>query len=651
MARPALAKLTAAVLALAVYAPWAASAQLSQSDVLVYQAAFEAADLQAWATARAIERQASDPVLREVVDWVAMSNDAGDRSFAEIADFLGRHPDWPDQRGLRSQAERLMPAGLGRAEVLAYFEAHPPVTVDGTVRYAQALEGAGRLDEAQAMLHGIWPELTVSAQSQDDLLSAVGHLLTPTDHALRMDRLIWDGRLREARWLMPHVDAATRALAEARIQLANQADGVDALIAAVPAELQTNEGLLYERLRWRRRSDRIDGAIEILAQQPAQLTHPSAWWSERNIIARDLLTAGDTARAYQVASQHRQTDSFARSQAEWLSGWIALRFLNDPEAAFGHFQALYANVGTPISLGRGAYWSARALADLGRDAEAAQWYAVAAQNSSAFYGQLAATPIGQPTVGPLPPDPAADPAFAGSEFGRIIPALHQIGQDRRTELFFRAATQAAGTDPAALRAIADLADSLGLPHMGVYAVKQLIFENIVLYETGYPVIDLSTADPRVEGALVLALMRRESEFDAGAISPAGARGLMQLMPATAAGVAGQLGIAHNVGMLTSDPGHNIRLGSAYLASMLERFGGSYVLAIAAYNAGPSRVDNWLESLGDPRDPGIDVIDWLESVPIYETRNYVMRVLEDVQVYRVRLGNAPVVGGLEADLAR
>ena len=647
LAKPA--TLGALLLGLALPAP--SAAQLSQSDVLVYQAAFEAADLHAWATARQMAGQASDPVLLDVLDWVAMSNDDGDRDFTAIADFLERNPDWPDQRGLRNQAEHLMPATLSPTEVTGYFDRYTPVSVDGTLRYVAALQATGRTTDARAFLQRTWPDLRVSAQSQDDVLGGAGTLLGPDDHAARIDHLIWRGRFQEARWLMPHVAPGIRALAEARIQLANRADGVDAVVAAVPASLQDDEGLLYERLRWRRRADRTDGALQILARQPAALAQSRAWWTERNILARRLFRRGEHARAYQVASGHRQADGFPLSQAEWLSGWLALRFLGDPQTAFGHFQTLYNNVGTPISLGRGAYWSGRALEAMGRSVEAAQWYGIAADSPSAFYGQLAAGRLGQPVLATLPADPPPDPAFASSELGRIIQALHQIGQDRRTELFFRAATDASNGDPRTVRAIADLALDLGLPNMAVHATKQLIFDNVVLYDTGYPVIDLSTADPRVEDALIHAIIRRESEFNLDAVSPAGARGLMQLMPTTATGVANQLGIAHSLGRLTTDARHNIRLGSTFLADMLDRFDGSYPLAIAAYNAGPGRVDDWLATLGDPRAPSIDAIDWVESIPIYETRNYVMRVLEDVQIYRLRLGSSPATGALEADLAR
>jgi len=423
----------------------------------------------------------------------------------------------------------------------------------------------------------------------------------------------------------------------------------------VPLDLADDEGLIYERVRWRRRAGFTDSAIDLLeAEQPDVLVHPEAWWTERHILARRLFEAGEYERAYRLAGGHRQPDGFPRSQAEWLAGWLALGFLDDPEAAFGHFQTLYRTVGSPISLARGAYWSGRALGAMGRMEEAERWYRLAAEHPSAFYGQLAAGRLGLPTVPPLPPDPAATPAeeaaFETSELVRVTEALDAVGEDARADLFLRQLARNAET-PAETVLVGRLAEALDRPHMAVWAAKQLVYDAVVLYETGYPVRVLNSAAAGVEPALLHALMRRESEFNSDAVSPAGALGLMQLMPATADTVAASLGVAHSPQRLTADPDHNVRLGSAYLAQMLERYRGSYVLAVAAYNAGPGRVDDWLEELGDPRAADADVIDWIESIPIYETRNYVQRVLEDTQVYRLRLGGAPTVGALEADLAR
>jgi soluble lytic murein transglycosylase len=593
--------------------------------------------------------------LAKVIDWASMSNPEGDAAFADIAAFIRDNPDWPDQAGLRREAESRMPDDLPPAEVVAWFEAYPAVGIDGVMRYAGALEALERTGEAAELIRRQWPDIGLSTQGQQDMLSAFGGHLGEADHAVRLDTLLWEGRTEEARRMLPLVGPGWRALGEARLRLADRASGVDALVDAVPPELAGDEGLIYERVRWRRRAGFTGSAVDLLeAEQPEALDHPDAWWTERHILARRLFEAGDHARAYRVASGHRQPDGFPRSQAEWLSGWLALSFLDDPEAAFRHFQALYHSVGSPISLARGAYWSGRALEATGRTEEAERWYRLAAEHPSAFYGQLAAGRLGLPTVPPLPADPAAPPdraaAFETGELARVTEALDAVGEDARADLFLRQLARNAET-PAETVLVGRLAEALDRPHMAVWAAKQLVYDAVVLYETGYPVRVLDTAAAGVEPALLHALMRRESEFNSGAVSPAGALGLMQLMPATADTVAARLGVDHNARRLTAEPDYNIRLGSAYLAEMLERYRGSYVLAVAAYNAGPGRVDDWLEERGDPRAAGVDVIDWIEGIPIYETRNYVQRVLEDTQVYRQRLGGSPTVGALEADLAR
>lgn len=645
----------AALLAAGLLASRPAEASLSEQDALIYQAAFEAADLGAWDSAREMVERARDPVLAKVIDWISASNDDGDAGFREIAAFLRDNPDWPDQTGMRRRAEQVMPPALPAAEIAAWFDEWPPVTVDGLLRYGEALTALGRTVDADALARAEWQTLGLTEDHERQYLALFGRFLQPADHIARLDHLLWEGRDTEARRLYPLVDAGWRALAEARIQLANRASGVDALVARVPAALAADEGLLYERLRWRRRSGLTAGAIEMLDNQPQRLTRPDLWWNERHIIARRLFNEGEFGRAYAVAAGHGQDEGFPLAQAEWLSGWLALRFLDDPQSAVGHFQRLYDNVGTPISLGRGAYWTGRAYEALGNRPEAEAWYRRGAEYGSSFYGQLAADRLGLPTVPALPPDPVASPeqlaAFEAGELVRVVRALDRIGENARANLFLRQLSRLA-EGPADTAPVARLAASLDRPEMAVFAAKRLIFDGITLYESAYPLLPLETADPRVEPALVLGLIRRESEFRTDAVSPAGARGLMQLMPATAEGVANGLGVSHSTARLTADPAHNIRLGSHYLAEMVGRFGGSYILATAAYNAGPGRVDEWLAARGDPRQMGTAaIIDWIEGIPIYETRNYVQRVLEDTQVYRLRLGAAPQSGRLEADLAR
>ena len=629
-----------------------AAAQLGERELLLYEAALEATSLGAWDAARQMAAQASDPTLAQIVDWIDMSNEGGDADFAAITRFIRDNPDWPDQTGLRIQAERRMPRSLPAAEVVAWFTDRPPIGVEGSLRYAEALATVGRQPEAEAFIRDRWRTMTLSAQGEQEVLSRVGAYLTDEDQRTRLDTLLWDGRESEARRQMARVGADRRALAEARLALASRSAGVDAVVRRVPTGLRNDEGLIFERLRWRRRADLTDGALEMLDRQPDTLTRPRLWWTERNILARRLFDAGAYRRAYDVAAGHRQIEGFPKSQAEWLSGWIALRFLDEPAMALQHFQELYGNVTSPISLARGAYWSARAHEAMGSPTEAERWYRAAAEHPVAFYGQLAADHLGQPTVPALPPDPPSSQAeaFESSELVRAVRAFHQLNEDGRADLFIRRLGLNADS-LAELAPVGELALDLGRPNLAVWAGKQRFFEGEMLFGVGYPERPLSAADTRVEPALVHGLIRRESEFDPEAISPAGARGLMQLMPATARGVARQEGMPYQLSRLTEDPDYNIRLGSRFLADLIAQFDGSYALAIVAYNAGPSRVTRWIERFGDPRRGDIDVIDWIERIPIYETRNYVQRVLEDVQVYRLRLGGAPTIGSLEADLAR
>ena len=518
---------------------------------------------------------------------------------------------------------------------------------------------AGDRGRAMDVLRAAWPEIELTASEQQTLLGQSGALLSASDHIARLDALVWAERAGEARRMYPLVDDGHRRLAEARLRLAGRQAGVDAAIAAVPTSLQNDPGLVYERLRWRRRADRTAQAIELFAQQPAAPQHADRWWRERHILARRLFNAGDYSGAYAVASGHRQTEGFPALQAHWFSGFVALRFLDRADLATGHFRQLYeramaTETVSPISRARGAYWTGRAHEAAGNTEEARRWFETAAAYTTAFYGQMAAERIGRPSVAELPAPPAISAAassqFAADERVRVVQQTSQLGETDFVDSFLWSLLSTAD-DPPALAQVAELGQSVGRTFVTVRAGKAATRLGTTIDFASYPLPNLSTADPRVERPLVLGIIRQESEFRTDAVSPAGARGLMQLMPQTAQSVARQLGVSHAQSMLTVDEGHNVRLGSSYLAGRISRFGGSYVLAIAAYNAGDHRVDRWLAQYGDPRTGSVDMIDWIESIPFYETRNYVQRVLESTQVYRQRLGEAPLSGALERDLTR
>lgn len=629
--------------------------QLSLTDLAVYRGAFEAAELNAWPAARALAPQASDPLLADVLLLLDLPRRDGNASLATITQFLDTHPNWPGLTDIRLQAERIMPDGMAPADRVAWHQRYAPLTFDATIAYADALVALGRRDEANLYIRSRWTGIPVNQTQQDQVIARYGGALSQDDHWRRLDSLIWSGRLDEARRMLPVVDSGRRALGNARIRLQARQDGVDAAIRAIPAELQNDEGLAYERTRWRRRAGLDAGSIELLARQPAQSDNARRWWTERHYQAREAFNRRDYSTAYALASDHRQQGGFPRLQGEWLSGWVALRYLNDPSRAFGHFQTLYGSTETPISQSRGAYWSARSQAALGNTAEAQRWYQIAAQHPTAFYGQLAAGELGQASVASLPAMPgvsaAARQAFEADERASIVLALAQIGQMELAERFLAVLTDEAETDEDHVL-VGELALQAGNNFRAVRAGKQAVQEGIQMIGPTYPVVDLATADTRVDPALVHGIIRTESEFDHDAVSGANARGLMQLLPDTARQVARSLGVTVETARLTTDPALNIRLGSANLADRVNRYNGSWVLAIPSYNAGSGRADQWITRLGDPRRMELyDVIDWIESIPFYETRNYTQRVLETTQVYRYLLNGGPGQQRLEQDLQR
>jgi soluble lytic murein transglycosylase len=458
--------------------------------------------------------------------------------------------------------------------------------------------------------------------------------------------------------MLGKVDTEYRALAEARLRLRELGHGVDGAISKVPLASRNDPGLIYERLRWRRKMGRDLLAREILRTHPLDHENPELWWVERSILARSALAEGHVSEAYRIARDHALTEGAGFADAEWLAGWIALRFLGEPKVAFNHFTTLFAGVNYPVSRSRGAYWAARAAETDRRPDMAELWYGTAAQYPTTYYGQLAAIRLGIGSDMPLPPDPhpSSDEValFANHELVRVTRMLTAFGQSDRLPPFLLQLGKL--SDSAGWKAlVADLAEGEGRPDLSVAIAKQAIKHGRPLIKNGYPSVAVPelehTLEQAVEVPLVLAMVRQESAFNFKAISRAGARGLMQVMPGTARDVASTLKLPYSRQRLTGDPDYNLKIGRSYLSTLLDTFDGSYVLAIAAYNAGPSRVKQWKLANGDPRGNVIDAVDWIESIPFAETRNYVQRTLENLQVYRTMLNGTKVASTLESDLTR
>ncbi|MGF7206896.1 soluble lytic murein transglycosylase [Skermanella aerolata] len=633
----------------------AAADGLSERDLGLYRAAFKAAEAGRWPEANAIASQAGEKLPAKAIQWLDMARSDTDAGFEAIADFIRRNPEWPNLNTLRRSAEMAMPLWMPDGDVKAWFAKYPPLTGGGVLRYATVLLNDGKTREATELVRERWVSGGFGATEEMDLRARFGDLLRPRDHIARLDRLVWDNEEAAARRMFSLVDGGHQALAEARLFLANMKKGnVDTVLNKVPPSLQSDPGLLYERARWRRRKDMDDGALDILMNRPADMVRPAAWWSEMHILARRSVEKGNYAEAYRIARNSGQKDGLALSQAEFLAGWLALRFLNKPQEALKHFEQLYAAVSAPISRSRGAYWAGRAAEDLKQPDQARRWYDLAGEHVTTFYGQLARKRVRNTNDAAVPGDARigqdAVAAFNAAELPRLARMLNLIDPvaDREGIFVRRLGSNAKTAQDYAL--VTRLAQDLVRPDLAVTVAKQAVQDGVTLINAGYPVVsmpDLGWLEP----ALVHSLIRQESTFNENAVSPAGARGLMQLMPATAKQVAGQLGMQHTNSRLTSDPTYNIALGSAYMRELIDRFNGSYVLAIAAYNAGPGRVREWLQTNGDPRAEGVDVVDWIELIPIYETRNYVQRVMEAVHIYRARMDGGHAKLLLEEDLRR
>ncbi|MBL3571382.1 lytic transglycosylase domain-containing protein [Rhodovulum visakhapatnamense] len=590
-----------------------------------------------WAEARQLARPAGQVAL-DIVEWRRLR--AGEGRLDDYRAFLARNPDWPGLDKVRTSGEGAIGAGDDPAAVVAFFGGRAPVTGEGALRLVEAEAALGRTGEARAAAVAAWQTLPLSEAAQSAFLARFGRTLAG-QHVARLDTLLWEGHDISAGRMLSLVPEGWQKLAAARIALRNQDPGVDARIAAVPTSLRNDPGLAYERFMWRTRKGRGEDAIALLDERSASaqsLGRPALWAGWRRYYAHQVLREGNPKLAYRLASRHHLSAGASYAELEWLSGFIALRFLDRPETALTHFRAFEAAVRTPISLGRAGYWEGRALEAMRHPQEARAAYAMGAQFQTGFYGLLSAERGGI----------AMDPSLAGHDYypdwraqpfarSSVIAAaflLHEAGEKNLVEMFLTHLAESA--DPAGQRALAGLALELNDHHVALRIAKTAAETGNVMVEAYFPVTEIARTQHPVPTELVLSIVRRESEFDPSVASGAGALGLMQLMPTTAKAMADELSVRYSSSALTADPSYNARLGAAYLAHLVEEFGPNPVLVAAAYNAGPSRAHRWVSEQGDPRAAGVDVIDWIELIPFTETRNYVMRVTEALPIYRARL---------------
>lgn len=581
------------------------------------------------------------PAAETLIEWYRLLDGRG--SVDEVLTFLRENPAWPGLGTLRRRNEELF-ARAGFDDVLEFYQAHPPQTGIGVLNHSRALVARGRVGEAEAGVVLAWRTLDLTGAEHDAFLEAHSDLLAP-HHEARLQMALWRG-LRDVQDMLPLVPEKARGLAETRQLIEKRGSGLEKRLKELTDAERRDPGVAHALFNHHIKRGETDEAVRIILRQSrlqGGLGEPGRWAGWRRALARERMRDGAAVTAYELASVHQLVEGSAYADLEWLSGYLALTYLDDPETALGHFTRFREAVETPISLGRAGYWVGRAHDAMGNAEAAGVAYAFGARYQTSFYGLLSAE------RGGLPPDPSLagnapeipdwrDAPLARDKVFRAGVLALASGRDNLAERLF---THLAGRlDRVGIAQLGQALEELEAPHQQVMVGKAAARRGMIVSAPYYPLHPLHRLDLPVPAELALSIARRESEFDDLVVSGAGAQGLMQIMPATASDVARGLGIKHERRRVLEDWRYNAHLGAAYLEELARRFGGNVVLMAAGYNAGPSRPIRWMTRFGDPRLKGVDAVDWIEHIPFRETRNYVMRVAESLPVYRARLGLDP-----------
>jgi len=637
----------------AVTTPQTAYSQgLSQSDAQGLSAVLAAAKSGDGGQIRAAMSGLYDPVARKIALWALVDAAPTSLSYLEADNARRDLAGWPHADKREMAAETLMGnSGMGPAATIAWFAGARPTTAQGALALATALNASGQVGEAAALIRDAWRTLVCDQVTQDAILARFGAVLTSADHVAREDRLLYGAHGTTTGDMLRLLPPDQLALAQARMAVRRGDPNAESLIDALPPALRNAPGLAYERVLSFRDHGETSAALSLIGYLPASMPAGAAerLWKHGN-LATAALREGNVSGAYAAAAHSGLTAGADAAEAEFEAGWIALGRMKDPRAADEHFARLQAAGDSPLTQSRALYWRGRA-ADAMADPLAAQlFYAQAARYQTTFYGQLAASKGGAATItlGHDPEITAADRArFEGRESIRAARLLAQIGAKDAFKTFVTGISETLPTG-AEEALLVDFVRGWGDQELAMRVVRNAAKRDFILPERGYPIRAAPAAYDAPEAPFVLGIVRQESSFDPMARSGTGARGMMQLMPGTAEGVARRLGLGYG-GL--DDPDYNIRLGSAYLGQLVGQFSGSYVMAAAAYNAGPGRPSQWSEECGDPRSSSTDPVNFIECIPFSETRDYVMRVLEATQVYRARLNGGAAPDTLASDLKR
>ncbi len=604
-----------------------------------------------WPNALKTAKKAKDKSIYNFIQWRHLLTKGNKASFYEYKTFIDKNEDFPRIGRVKYLAEhKLSTDAISPKKIIDWFGSEEPLSGFGKMILGESFILIGNSSKGISLIKEGWISAELTKSELRFYRKKFKKYLNADDYVKRADYLAWNNKYWDLKRLLRYLPKDYELLYTARQLLMSKSYGVDNAISKVPAKFKNDAGLNYDRLKWRRKRGRVDSSVEILVKiknTKDYLVRPDKWWFEREIISRSLIYKKKYALAYKITSNHALTDGPEYAAAEWMSGWIALSFLNDPLLAKDHFENFYNNVGYPISTSRGAYWLAKTYQKLGKNELANEWFGKASNFLTTYYGQLAFMELNPNQPFELSKDTEVSKEyrdyFFKKELVKTIYLLDELNEDKYTKHILRHLANDDINNGSEILA-AELATNIDRFDFAIQIAKIASYEKRFHNKFNYPIISTPNyinGRKIPDTAFILSIIRQESEFDLSANSHAGAKGLMQLMPYTAKVVAKQAKLPYSKSRLTKDAEYNINLGSHYIAGLILEYDGAYPFAIAAYNAGPKRVRYWKKINKNPQKNQIDYVNWIELIKFKETRNYVQRVLENYNVYRYILAQKPV----------
>ena len=613
---------------------------LSNKEFDILDLAFKQSKKWKWERVSSIKKNLKDEDALNLIDWVRYYNGASDLIFTDYVNYIIKNNNWPEIDNIKLKAESKIRFSDSASDIINFFKENDVQSGIGKIYLGNAYVSIGKKDKGIKLIREGYIEGSFGKTEQKQIVIKFKSFLDIEHHKKRISNLLWNKQYRTAQRLIKYVDKDYQKLYEARIGLISFAGGVDQLIANVPNQLRNDSGLVHDRINWRIKKKKFSSALSLLQEinknSSAELERPDKFWKLKNYSIRKLIDEHRYDEAYRLSINHGLKSNADIAAAEWLAGWLSFSFLNDPATASLHFRNIYDISSRPISKARGSFWLARSYKELNKNEMAQEWFLESSKYNFTFYGQLANQYLGEQSQFIVNSYPETiDVNNPNSEMIEVYRAIYLLDELEEFKIMKKFIWSIARSDNTEERLrIAKLAKKLSRNDFAVQAGKFIYYDTLLLAPESFPSVQKPKFGKIIfpSQPFIHSVIRQESQFDPKAGSYAGAKGLMQLMPYTAKKLSKGLNLKYSKSRLTSDPEYNVILGSAYLDELLSKYDGSYILTLAAYNAGSSRVTRWIARYGDPRTNDIDPVDWIELIPFKETRNYVQRVMENLQVY-------------------